>query len=295
MIDSVRSEEEKVILLDSGGFMPLESAHDRDGAWNRELVAKIGIEAMGAMQYDAIGLGGDDFSLGTEFLMKVASEAGISFVTTNLVRRDGMRPFGNGYAVVKAGDARVGVLSILPLGAFEGISDKHLVEGLEIVDPKTAIEAVLPELREKTDVVVLLSQYDLEKTRLLVGGLDGIDLSICSGDKDSRGGCGKKLAKAESNEPFIKTSYGGGQVGYTHLEFNPNRLAVVSRTRMIPLDGSIPDDEKIVAITGTDMKDKLEEKRQKEQMRRIKELHKLSPAEYMELLKKQSASGGEKQ
>ena len=284
-----------MILLDSGGFMPPESARDRDGAWDRELVAKIGVEAMDAMRYDAIGLGGVDFSLGAEFLTKTASEAGISFVTTNLVRRDGMQPFGNGYAVVKAGDVRVGVLSILPLGAFDDISDKGLVAGLEIVDPKTAITAVLPGLREQTDVVVLLSQYDLEKTRLLVKDLDGIDLSICSGDKDRRGGCGKKMAQAASNEPFIKSSYRGEQVGYTRLNLDADGKAAVSRSRMIPLDGSIPDDEKIVAITGTDMKDKLEEKREKEQMRNIRELHKLSPAEYMELLKKQSASGGEKQ
>ena len=69
---------------------------------------------------------------------------------------------------------------------------------------------------------------------------------------------------------------------------------------MIPLDNSIPDDETMLAITGTDMKDKIEEERNKQlilqekQLKKdIKELHKLSPAEYLEMLKKQQAASGD--
>lgn len=275
--------------------MPPESAQDRDGAWDRELVAKIGIEAMGAMQYDAIGLGDVDFSLGTEFLTKIASDAGISFVTTNLIRRDNGQPFGDRYRIVQAGDIRVGVLSVLPLGAFEGIDDTSLVEGLEIIDPKTAIEAVLPEVDGKTDVIVLLSRYDLEKTRLLVGGLEGIDLMICSGDKNRRGGCGKKEADAGRSERLIKSSYRGEQMGYARLKLDANGQAAVGRSRMIPLDDSIPDDETIRAMTGADIRAKIQEEQENARKKEITELHKLSPAEYLELIKKQSAAGGKKQ
>lgn len=284
-----------MILLDCGGFLPPESSVDQNGTGYRRLIAKLGAEAMGVMKYDAIGLGGADLSLGTEFLETITSDAAITFVTTNLVLRDNKRSFGNRYAVLQVGDIRVGVLSVVPLGAFDGISDKKLIEGLEVINPAAAIKAVLPELKEKTNVIILLSRYDLEKTRLLVGELDGIDLIICSGDKDSRGGCGRKLAVGQDKGPFFKSSYGGEKVGYARLDIDANGQPVISRSRMISLGDSIPDDEKIVAITGNDIKDKIAEMQKKEQVRKIRELHKLSPSEYLEMLSKQSASKGEKQ
>ena len=270
--------------------MPPESAQGRNGTRDLELIAKIGAEAMGVIQYDAIGLGGGDFSLGADFLRKIASDAGIKLVATNVIHRNGGQPFGDRYAVVDVGDIRVGVLSVLPLGAFDDISDRKLVEGLEIITPETAIKAVMPELKEKTDIIILLSQYGLARTRLLVGMLDGIDLSICCGDMDSGGGCGGGESGVESKEPFIKASYRGGRLGYVHLDLDAGGKAAVSRSRMIPLDQSISDDAQIVAITGTNIKDKVEEARGRQLIGEIKELHKLSPAEYVEILTKQQTT-----
>jgi hypothetical protein len=69
----------------------------------------------------------------------------------------------------------------------------------------------------------------------------------------------------------------------------------MSQSKMIRLDKSIPADEEIVKITGREMFDKVKEEKQKEMLKGIAELHKLTPAEYIEMqIRKQSASGGKK-
>lgn len=278
--------------------MPPQFSQELGGEQSQKLIAKLGADSMGRMGYDVIGVGGIDFSLGAEFLKKIASNAGIGFVTTNLLYRDSMQPFGNKYAIINAGDIKVGVLSVLPVDAFDKISDRKLVENLEIIPPERAIGTVLPEIKEKTDIVILLSQCGQEMTRLIVKGYNGIDLRICCGDKQSRGGCGKKRLMKGTDEgqtsSLIMASYRGDRLGYTRLGLDTDRQAIISQSKMIRLDKSISDDEEIVKITGKEMFDKFKEEKQKEEFKEITELHKLSPAEYLEMLKKQSASGGKK-
>lgn len=278
--------------------MPPQFSQELGGAQSQKLIARLGADSMGRMGYDAIGVGGIDFLLGAEFLKKIASGAGTRFVTTNLLYRDSMQPFGSKYAIINAGDIRVGVLSVLPVDAFDKISDRNLVENLDIIPPERAIGTVLPQIKEKTDIVILLSQCGQEMTRLIVKGYDGIDLCICCGDERGRGGCGeKRLLKGtgeEKTSSVIMASYRGERLGYASLDLNTDRQATMSQSKMIRLDKSIPADEEIVKITGKEMFDKVKEEKQKEEFKRTAELRKLSPVEYLEMLKKQSASGGKK-
>lgn len=278
--------------------MPPEFSKKLGGEQGRKVIARLGADSMGKMGYDAIGVGGIDFSFGVEFLKKIASGAGIGFVTTNLLYRDSMQPFGNKYAIINAGDIRVGVLSVLPVDAFDKISDRKLVENLEIIPPETAIGAVLPEIKERADIVILLSQCGQEKTRLIVKSLDYIDLSISCRDKRGRGGCKEERPLKETGEKIsrvVMASYRGERLGYARLDLDTDRQATMSQGKMIRLNKSIPDDEEIVKITGKEMFDKVKEEKQKEELKGIAELHKLSPAEYIEMLRKQSESGGKKE
>ena len=279
--------------------MPPQFSQELGGEQSQKLIAKLGADSMGRMGYDVIGVVGIDFSLGAEFLKKIASDAGIRFVTTNLLYKDSMQPFGNKYAIINAGDIKVGVLSVLPVDAFDKISDKKLVENLEIIPPETAIVAVLPEVRERADIVILLSQCGQEMARLIVKGQDCIDLSICCAGVGKKVRCGQRdVLKGTGEErisPVVMASYRGERLGYIRLGLDRDRHATMSQSKMISLDKSIHDDEEIVQITGKEMFDKVKEEKQKEMLKGIAELHKLSPAEYIEMqLRKQSASGGKK-
>lgn len=277
--------------------MPPQFSPELGGEQSQKLIARLGADSMGRMGYDAIGVGSTDFSLGAEFLKKIASDAGIRFVTTNLLYRDSMQPFGNKYAIINAGDIRVGVLSVLLVDAFDKISDKKLVENLEIIPPETAIGAVLPEVRERADIVILLSQCGQEMTRLIVKGQDCIDLCICCAGKKVRSGQ-RNILKGTGEEkipPVVMASYRGGRLGYVRLGLDRDRHATMSQSKTIRLDKSIPADEEIVKITGREMFDKVKEEKRKKMLKEIADLHKLTPAEYIEMqIRKQSASGGKK-
>ncbi len=58
------------------------------------------------------------------------------------------------------------------------------MKGLEVLPPEPALKKLLAEVKGKADLVILLSRFDVEKTRELVQAAGGIDVAISSGSDD---------------------------------------------------------------------------------------------------------------
>ncbi|MDD5723874.1 MAG: hypothetical protein PHY29_09105 [Syntrophales bacterium] len=293
VIKSIRSNEDRLLLLDNGGlFPPIESF----GRSSPEIVADLGLKAMNRMGYAAMNLGGNEFSLGADFLKKVTADIDFPVVTSNLVYKDSRLPFGEKYVIKNVGDVRVAIIGIMPSDSFKNVLEPQSVENMEIIPPKDALKDLLPEVAKKADLVILLSQCGFEITTLLVNSIDGIDLAISS--------LGKKSGFTGENTgtPVLEVDYRGKYLGVLKLNVDNSGHVVLAENEMIKLDESVEPDEEIVKITGDDIRKKIGEERKirREQQRQeiereIKELQKLSPQEYLEMqFKKSSEVGGRK-
>ena len=177
MIETMKKSTGPVLLLDCGGVF---SHSPRDA----EKIAGAALESMTLMGYQGMNLGGSDFSLGTEFLKNASPGISFPFISTNAIVAGADIPRLKRYEIIAAGDVRVAVLGILPTNALDWTDAFHKLDTVKIEDPEKAIRAVLPEImKEKPDIVVLLSQLDFEPTAALVETFPEITAAVACGMK----------------------------------------------------------------------------------------------------------------
>lgn len=282
--------------MDCGGFFP-----NKFSRTTREFTADVGLKAANIMGYTAMNVGTGEFSLGMDFLREKSADLNFPLVASNLSYAKGASPFTKKYVMAQAGGLKVAVLGVMS----PGILDKMLRSGtygiVEVIPPYEALETLLPWIGKEADIVILLSQLGLTETKRLVDSLEGIDLAIYGGNDNKPAECGEEEIKSESpaeksETPGFKASFRGSHLGYIRLSVDDAGRVAVDNRKMISLNDAVAMDDKVLEIAGGDIfkreaeerqRDAEEERRKAE--REIKELHKLSPMEYMEkLLKEQS-------
>jgi len=304
-VESVRNADERTLLIDCGGIVPTR----RVSLTAKKMITDIGLRAMDQMGYACMNLGGIDFSLGVDFLKKVTSDLNFPIVTSNLVYREGGLHFGKEYVIVGSGGIKVGILGVMPLDVFENKSAELIGKSLEIIPPEKALTFLIPELKKKTDVIVLLSQCGIEATNLLLENLDGIDLAIIAGIKDDEyvlkkapcgGQDGEKSFQTDSKTLIMQASSQGESLGLARLTLNGDGQIIKRQGEMIAIDKSVVSDERIASITGDDIyvtvrqeREKRKEKREKEIIQEFEKLRRMTPEEYKEYIQKEPVKRGE--
>ena len=290
-----------MLLLDCGGFFS-----NRFSGVAKKIMADTGLKAVNIMGYTAMNVSVGEFSLGVDFLREKSSGLDFPLVASNLSYAKGVSPFTKRYVITQAGGLKVAILGVM----FPGIPEKMPSSGtsgiVEIIPPDEALKSLLPGIRKEADIVILLSQLGLTETKRLVNSLEGIDLAIYGGRNNKPAGCGEEMkpesSTGKSGTPVLKVSSLGIHLGYVHLTVGDEGRVAVGRRKMLFLNESVTMDDRILEITGDDIykeiarkKKKLAEKEHHKMEQEIKDLHKLTPMEYMEKILKEQSKGGKNQ
>jgi 2',3'-cyclic-nucleotide 2'-phosphodiesterase (5'-nucleotidase family) len=140
---------------------------------DNELASEFMARALSAMDYDAIALGEKDLAFGKAYLDRVAETYGLRLIATNAVSGPTKEPLFDRYIVREHDGIRVGFLAVVS-------PERHIIASVEsallehkivLLDPSVAVKEVLPELRAKSDVVVLLSHAGIETSEFLAKDL----------------------------------------------------------------------------------------------------------------------------
>jgi len=289
MINTVRSEENPVLLLDCGGFFTNRFINIAG-----KLITDKGLKAANLMGYTAMNVGTGEFSFGVDFLRERASELTFPLVASNLSYAEGVFPFTKRYVMAQAGDLKVAILGVMPSGILEKMPGSRASGVVEVIPPAEALESILPGIRKEADIVILLSQLGFEGTQRLVGTVKGIDLALYGGKENDPAKCGEEVkassSAGESVTPVLKANAKGSHLGYARLSVDTEGRVAAGPTKMIFLDESVAMNETVLAITGTDIHKVVAEEQKRaaeEQNREIEKLHKLTPMEYMQKLLKE--------
>jgi hypothetical protein len=143
------------------------------------------IEAMNQMGYKVAALGLRELSQGWEPFAARRAKAKFPFVSANIVWQDTAEPVVDPFVVVsaplrpgaKARDVRIaftGVAMNNPAFLKSGPDGRTIVT----IDPVEAAAKLVPRMREKADVVVVLSSVDLEKGRALARRAKEVDFVL---------------------------------------------------------------------------------------------------------------------
>ena len=216
--------------MDSGDFFGAPGAQD-------SLKAAFLVNAMDKLGYDAVTLGEREFSYGQAFLLSTFKKTKIDVVSANLVYADTKKPFVKPYAVRKICGVRV---------AFFGLMGKDLKirtlaseRELTVLDPVATTKALLPEMRKKADVIVLLSHIGLTEGQRLTLDAPGIDVMVFG----HQPGLFREIVKTNG---VINTRSGerGQYIPGIHLVVEDGKIASYDG-EVVALDDKVPADDEM--------------------------------------------------
>jgi 5'-nucleotidase / UDP-sugar diphosphatase len=133
---------------------------------------------MKALGYQLMALGNHDFDYGIERTKELEQLGGFPMRGANVIEKSTGKPFsGNPTVVLEAAGVRVGFLT---LGYHNSgkTGSKNNLQALEFTDGVEATRRFLPDLRERSDVVVVLSHMGTAMDRLLAQEMPDLELII---------------------------------------------------------------------------------------------------------------------
>lgn len=131
------------------------------------------VALMNAMKFDAMTVGNHEFDFGQDVLRKRIAEARFAVLSANLIGLETIKP----YVVKNVGGVKVGILGVIAEDT-PVLTHPANVMGLTFGTVRDAVQKYLPDVRKKSDIVIVLSHIGYEADRLLAEQVKGIDFII---------------------------------------------------------------------------------------------------------------------
>ncbi|MDA3792450.1 MAG: bifunctional UDP-sugar hydrolase/5'-nucleotidase, partial [Elusimicrobia bacterium] len=119
---------------------------------------KLVIDIMNVLGYSAAAAGNHDFDLGRDTLRNLTQVADFPILGANILETEtGLVPeYLTSRAIYNLNGLRIGIIGVITEDMAD-ISMKENIKGLEFVDPVPAISKSVEEIKDDTDIIVLLS------------------------------------------------------------------------------------------------------------------------------------------
>ena len=209
------------MLLDTGNFTdnPTEAGDLR--------TAKL-LESMKTLGYKAINVGERDLNLGYDDFKKRTEALGLTFISTNIVKQGTKETVFPPYKIVEVKGTsgkpvRVGVLGV---DRYSPVWQKAGPAGtnLGMAAPADMIATYLPEVRAKSDVVVLLAALSKDDAHELAKRFTDLDLVV-----GAYGGIYNTVEETEGRIGIYYTGNQGKRIGESRINLDAkSRVADVT-------------------------------------------------------------------
>lgn len=222
--------------MDTGDFFGIAGEQD-------SLKSAFMVQMMDRLGYDVATIGERELSFGQGYLLDAFKKTKIDLVSANVVYADTKKPFLKPYVIRKAGSVRV---------AFTGLMGKDVLtrqrpgdKPLTVLDPFETAKTLIPELRKKADVVVLLSHLGLTDGQKLTIEVPGIDVMVFG----HLPGLSKQVVQTQG----VINARGGERGQYIpsiHLVVQDGKITSYDG-EVVTLDDKVPADETMNRMVDT--------------------------------------------
>ena len=228
----LRESEPDLLLVDSGDLL---------SARGRPVGDRKVLELYRLLEYDAVNVGDQEFINGPGFFRDEVLAAGLPLVSANLfdVRTGDLLVAP--YVIREKAGLRVALVGLVDAQAFMVLSPE-LYEGIGTGSLAEAVAAVVPELRDRADLLVVLSNLGSEGDRDLAEEVPEIDVIV-------GGHSGGELAEPLriGQTLIVRPGHGGRLLGRLDLVVDgQGRIAEYSHD-LLSLPESVPEAPDLVA------------------------------------------------
>ena len=215
------------ILVDSGDIFTMSKQFLKDS-----LMA----EAYNLLPYDAILLGDQEITMDQKHLKQFVDIMDKSIVSTNLKTERSVKSI-----IVDRNGLKVGIIGILDEYAIK-YYPQEIKEKIDLMDPYQEINSELNKLKNKTDIVVLLTHQGADKDVEMAKKLKDVDLIVGSHSQ----------SLFESPEEFnntlvVQAGKSGYQIGIVKISFSNGNVSK-KEGRVDTMKLSLPDDPRIMSL-----------------------------------------------
>lgn len=128
---------------------------------------------MNLMGYDAMALGPNELGLGVETLDERLESARFPMLSANVVVSGTTELYAEPYALLDVGNHRLGVVGLTR-------PPSESIAGFQVLDPREAASRFVPEVGERAEMVVVLTNLSHRAAKRLAKEVPGIDLVIAA-------------------------------------------------------------------------------------------------------------------
>lgn len=185
--------------------------------------------------------GNHEFNFGQAVLKARMNEANIPLLAANIRNKKGEMPdYIRKYMIVNVGGLRIGITGLATTDTYVTTHPKN-IQDLDFTDPVKSYESVYSEIKNKIDLMLVLSHLGYQEDRKLAAVAKGIDV-IIGGHSHTR------VERAEKiNNTIVAQAYQYGEVlGRVDLRVEPGKI--IYRGYLIPIQAKIAEDAKIKKI-----------------------------------------------
>lgn len=154
-------KNDKTLLLDSGDAIL--------GSSTIFIKKETVLDEMFSLGYDAIAIGNREFHYLRKIFERRMKQTDIPFISANLSDLAGAKIF-HPYIIKEVNGAKIGITGITPI-QYSRNSFLRKISKLEFTDYAEALRGVFNDIREKVDLIVVLSHLECKKTEALANEL----------------------------------------------------------------------------------------------------------------------------
>ena len=215
------------ILVDSGDIFTMSKQFLKDS-----LMA----EAYNLLPYDAILLGDQEITMDQKHLKQFVEIMDKSIVSTNLKTEQSVKSI-----IVDRNDLKVGIIGILDEYAIK-YYPQEIKEKIDLMDPYQEINSELNKLKNKTDIVVLLTHQGADKDVEMAKKLKDVDLIVGSHSQSLF-----ETPEEFNNTLVVQAGKSGYQIGIVKISFSNGNVSK-KEGRVDTMKFSLPDDPRIMSL-----------------------------------------------
>ncbi|MHB8109852.1 MAG: bifunctional metallophosphatase/5'-nucleotidase [Syntrophorhabdaceae bacterium] len=141
--------------------------------WANMFEGKPVIEAMNAMRFDAMVVGNHEFDFGKDVLVQRIGEAGFPVLAANVAGLNLVSP----YTIKEVNGIKVGIIGVVTEETPTATHPRN-VAGLTFAPVSKTVERYIAELKDKTDIILVLSHIGYNADMILAGMVNGIGVIV---------------------------------------------------------------------------------------------------------------------
>ncbi|WP_240733008.1 bifunctional UDP-sugar hydrolase/5'-nucleotidase [Jeotgalibacillus sp. S-D1] len=213
IVDTVKEKNPNALLFDMG-----DTLHGTAVVNNFQGLPAI--EALNALEYDAMVPGNHDFNFGNEYLLEAAENMDLPVISGNILK-DG-KPFLDQYTIVQRGGKSYGIIGMTATDTAVKTSPKNIV-GITFQDEVKRTQELVNKIKDDVDHVILLSHSGLETDENIANQVKGVDLILGGHSHDT-----VETPKKYRNSYMTQAFEYGKALGHTNLIFHKDKLIGVN-------------------------------------------------------------------